>query len=106
MVLLERLDVKYHVFAVARCSKKTAKPPDAADSLPCKPLCQRSERNCLDRRLDITILRRLFLPGLVFEPDINSGQTGWREPQGLGLCNTACQYNVVFHSFNESAMVI
>ena len=106
MVLLERLDMKDHVFAVARSREKPAKPPDAADRLPCKPLCQRSECNCLDRCFDIPVLRRLFLPGLVFEPDINGGQTGWREPQGLGLCNTACQYNVVFHSFNESAMAV
>ena len=78
---MQSLDMKYNAFAGARINEKTGKPESLAQ---CKPGClfsQRSKSNRLHRQFDFPGNVRFNNFRLVFENDVEGGNSGGRVPK-------------------------
>jgi hypothetical protein len=69
--------MEHDELAIARGGQKATETcPDTADGLDAELLGDRSQGYCLDHCLDLPAAARLFDTGLVFESQVQGGQTG------------------------------
>src|SRR6218665_356292 len=94
---LNILNVQHCVLAIARRGQKSTESPATCNVLPGQTLGHRAKGDGFDGGLDITRLPSLGLPGLMFEPQGNGGQSGRRVAQGLGLHDAGSQGDAVVH---------
>ena len=78
-------------FTVAGVAQKTLEPPDTADSLLCKPLSQCAESHCFHCHLDLSGLTCFLCFRLVFELQVQGGDSSGRVAHSIQLCNTGAQ---------------
>ena len=87
--------MKHDVLAIAGCRQKTVEPPGTADGLTDKPLRNCAKGDRFQGCLDLSCLTRFLKLGLVVEPHIQRGQSGWGVPQGVTLGDTGSQNKLV-----------